>query len=71
MAKQRDVAFRSAMSGYNRKDVNAYIIDINRDFEERETNLRAQITAAEESAGKAEAAAQTAQEYSQTPIKIV
>ena len=69
MAKQRDVAFRSAMSGYNRKDVNAYIIDINRDFEERETNLRAQITAAEESAGKAEAAAQTAQEDLRAAIR--
>lgn len=69
MAKQRDVAFRSAMSGYNRKDVNAYIIDINRDFEERETNLRAQITAAEESACKAEAAAQTAQEDLRAAIR--
>ena len=62
MAKQRDVAFRSAMSGYNRKDVNAYIIDINREFEAQETELRAQITAAEEKAAKAEAYAQSARE---------
>lgn len=62
MAKQRDVAFRSAMSGYNRKDVNAYIIDINREFEAQETELRAQITAAEEKAAKAEADAQSARE---------
>ena len=69
MAKQRDVAFRSAMSGYNRKDVNAYIIDINRDFEARETELRAQITAAEENASKSEAAAQTAQDELQAAIR--
>lgn len=62
MAKQRDVAFRSAMSGYNRKDVNAYIIDINRKFEEQEAELCAQITSAEERATQSETAAQTARE---------
>ena len=65
MAKQRDVAFRSAMSGYNRKDVNAYIIEINREFEAREAELTAKITSAEESAAEAAKAAETAREEAQ------
>ena len=28
MANQKDVAFRTALSGYKREDVNAYIINI-------------------------------------------
>ena len=50
------------MSGYNRKDVNAYIIDINRKFEEQEAELRTQITAAEDRAAQSESAAQSVRE---------
>ena len=69
MAKQRDVAFRSAMSGYNRKDVNAYIIEINREFEAREAELRAQITAAEEATVKTDAELQTAREEMRAALR--
>ena len=69
MAKQRDVAFRSAMSGYNRKDVNAYIIDINRKFEEQEAELRTQITAAEDRAAQSESAAQSVREEAAAAVQ--
>ena len=69
MAKQRDVAFRSAMSGYNRKDVNAYIIEINRDFEARETEFTSKITSAEESAAEAVKAAEAAREEAKAALQ--
>ena len=40
MANGKNVAFRSAISGYNREDVNSYILELNRNFEEREKSLR-------------------------------
>ncbi len=40
MANAKNVAFRSAISGYNREDVNQYILEMNRGFEEREITLR-------------------------------
>ena len=69
MAKQRDVAFRSAMSGYNRKDVNAYIIEINRDFEAREAEFTSKITSAEESAAEAVKAAEAAREEAKAALQ--
>ncbi|MBE6561562.1 MAG: hypothetical protein E7662_10605 [Ruminococcaceae bacterium] len=48
MANVKKVAFRPAISGYNREDVNQYILDMNRDFEEREAALRDAAQAAEE-----------------------
>lgn len=62
MANQKDVAFRSALSGYKREDVNAYIIDLNRDFEAREADLRAQIAAADARLADADTAAAAAKE---------
>ena len=62
MANHKDVAFRTALSGYKREDVNAYIIDINREFEEREASLRMQITSAEGRLAEADAAVADAQE---------
>lgn len=40
MANGKKVAFRSALSGYNREDVHAYILELNRDFEEREKSTK-------------------------------
>lgn len=40
MAEARKILFRSAISGYNREDVNQYIFDMNRSFEERENALK-------------------------------
>ncbi len=40
MANGKNVAFRSALSGYNREDVNRYILEMNRDFEERENSIK-------------------------------
>jgi len=47
MANEKNIAFRSALSGYNREDVNRYILEMNRNFEEQELALR---RAAEEAA---------------------
>ena len=40
MSSEKNVAFRSALSGYNREDVNKYILEMNREFEEREHTLK-------------------------------
>ena len=62
MANQKDVAFRTALSGYKREDVNAYIIDLNRDFEAREADLHAQLAAAEARLAEADTALAAAKE---------
>ena len=69
MANQKDVAFRTALSGYKREDVNAYIININREFEEREATLRTQITASEERLAEADAAVAAMQEKVQNEVR--
>ena len=40
MNETKNVAFRSSMSGYNRKDVNQYILTINREMEEKDELLK-------------------------------
>jgi len=42
MENVRNVAFRSAISGYNRDDVNRYILEMNREFEGKEEGYRKQ-----------------------------
>lgn len=69
MANQKDVAFRTALSGYKREDVNAYIIDINREFEAREATLRMQITSSEERLAEADAAVAEMQEKMQNELR--
>ena len=39
MTTQKNVAFRSALNGYNREDVNRYILDADRQAQEREAAL--------------------------------
>lgn len=40
MSDTKNVAFRSAIGGYNREDVNKYIIEINRELEAKDTALK-------------------------------
>lgn len=40
MAKANNIAFRSALSGYNREDVNRYILNINQQLEEKDALLK-------------------------------
>lgn len=47
MENTNPVAFRSAFSGYNREDVNQYILQLNRSFEEREILLKQETGALE------------------------
>lgn len=46
MSTTKNVAFRSSISGYNREDVNTYILDMTRMAEERENELRTQLDSA-------------------------
>jgi len=69
MGKSSNIAFRSALSGYNREDVNRYILDLNRRLEEQAELLERaaaeneQIRAAlEEEKGKAQQALRTEKE---------
>ena len=69
MGKTNNIAFRSAISGYNREDVNRYILDLNRRLEEQAEILERaaaeneQIRAAlEEERGKAQEALRTEKE---------
>ncbi len=48
MSETKSVAFRSAISGYNRADVNRYILDLNRDFADKEQELNSALAAAED-----------------------
>lgn len=47
MSETKNVAFRSSISGYNRTDVNRYILDLNREFADKEQELNRALSAAE------------------------
>lgn len=55
MNTQKDVAFRSSLNGYNREDVNRYILDASRQAEEREAALRQEGEELRQSAAALEA----------------
>ena len=40
MENSKNTVFRSALSGYNREDVNRYILDLNRRMEEQQDSIR-------------------------------
>ncbi len=61
MSKNQNVAFRSSLGGYNRDDVNQYILRTDRAHEEDLAALRATLEEAQRS-GEAAAAAQAAAE---------
>ncbi len=60
MSETKNVAFRSAIGGYNREDVNRYILDLNRDFAEKEQQLNSALTASE---SKYRESADTAEQF--------
>lgn len=47
MSETKNVAFRSAIGGYNREDVNRYILDLNRDFADKERDSANALAAAD------------------------
>lgn len=47
MSETKNVAFRSAIGGFNREDVNRYILDLNRDFADKEKQASDALSAAE------------------------
>lgn len=53
MSDYKKVAFRSSLGGFNREDVNKYILTLSRDFGEKEAELTARAAAAEAAAEEA------------------
>lgn len=54
MSDIKNVVFRSAVGGYNKADVNSYLIKLSEDFARKEKELRERLEAAEKSAPKVE-----------------
>lgn len=61
MSETKNVAFRSAIGGYNREDVNRYILDLNREFADREKQASDELAAAEARLAAAEQSAESLQ----------
>ena len=62
MSETKNVAFRSAIGGYNREDVNRYILDLNREFADKEKQAVDDLAAAESRLAEAVADLQKAKD---------
>ena len=60
MENSKNVVFRSSMRGYNKSDVNNYLVKFNAEAAEREENAKAEAKAANARADKAEKTAEEA-----------
>ncbi len=65
MENSKNVVFRSSMRGYNKSDVNNYLVKFNAEAAEREESARAEAKAADARAEKAEKAALEAQKLAE------
>ena len=74
MENTKNVVFRSSMKGYNKSDVNNYLVKFNAEVTEREENAKAEIKAATQKAEKAEKdaleAQKKAEEYKERIIAL-
>ena len=65
MENSKNVVFRSSMRGYNKSDVNNYLVKFNAEAAEREESAKAEAKAANARADKAEKAAEEARKLSE------
>lgn len=53
MADNKNVIFRNSLKGYNKSDVNSYLLKMTEDFEKKEKELRDRLSACEKELGAA------------------